>query len=372
MRPIDVMSYLRAAGWLTQSELGDKGVIVTKGEGLGEQELLVPMRRDLADFAIRMAEVLAGLERVESRSQEEILRDILTTSFDLIRVRSASTSAADGSIPIGTGVSLFEQARDMMLAAACSTVSPKAYWARRRPPKATGYLEGVRLGQTERGSYVLTIQSPVPPAFKNALFEDVDVPFERQVSETLVHSLVSVKDAARQFLISREFEPFRRAVDSGVSANLCDALVALASAAPETGIEISVTYSPNRPPAQGGSHVVTAFSPDLIPVIEEASRVFKQTEPAEEFSLIGFVERLDRAQGTPDGRIAIRGLVDEQPRRVIVDLPNVWYQQALQAHGENRPVFCVGELVKERRSYELINPRNFTMLGDERDSEWTR
>jgi len=361
MRPIDVLSYLRAAGWLSQGELGDKGVILTKVHNTHEQELLVPMRRDLADFAIRMAEVLAALENIEVRSQEEILRDIVTTSFDLIRVRSASASAADGSIPIGMGVSLFEQARDMMLSAACSTVSPRAYWARRRPPKAMGFLEGVRLGQTERGSYVLTIQSPVPPAFKDDLFEDT--PFERQVSETLVHSLFSVKDAARQSLMSQDFAPFRLAVDRGVSANLCDALVSLASATPETGIEVSVTYSPNRPPTQGESHIVTTFSQDLIPVIEEASRVFKQTEPEEEFSLFGFVEHLDRAQGMPDGRIAIRGLVDEQYRRVIVDLPNAWYQQALQAHGDNVPVFCERDLVKERRSYELRNPRNFTTLG---------
>jgi len=362
MRPIDVMSYLRTAGWSTQTEIGDKGVIVTKTHGAEEQELVVPMRRDLADFAIRMAEVLAVLENVELRSQEEILRDIITTSFDLIRVRSASASAADGSVPIGIGVSLFEQARDMVMAAACSTVAPKAYWARRRPAKATAYLEGVRLGQTERGSYVLTIQSPVPPLFKNDSFEDT--PFERQVSETLMQSLASVKEAARDALMTQDFEPFRRAINYGVSANLCDALVSLARATPENVLEISLTYSPNRPQPHGNSHIITTFSQDLIPMIEEASRVFKSIEPEEEFSLFGFVEHLDRSPGTPEGRIAIRGLVDEQLRRVVVNLPDHWYKQALQAHGENRPVFCIGELVKQSRSYELINPREFHSVVD--------
>lgn len=368
VRPIDAMTYLRATGWVAQERLGDKGAILMKAGEPSETALTVPLRSDLADFAVRISEMLSTLEGVEKRSQFEILTDITTTSFDLIRVRSTSTLAASGSIPIDLGVSLFEQAREMMLAAACSTVSPKAYWARRRPKQATTYLEGVRLGQTERGSYVLTVQSPIPPAFKGELFgED---PFERQVSRTLIGALNYTKDAAQQALTSEDFEPFRRGIERGVSANLCDALVSLARATPESAVEVSVTLSRNRPTENAQNHFTSTFQQDLIPVIEEASRVFKETEPEEEFMLFGFVERLDRAVGTPIGRIAIRGIVAERPRRIFVDLPEAWYHEAIRAHDENNPIFCVGDLVKEGRTFQLLNPREFMVArGNDQDTE---
>jgi hypothetical protein len=368
VRPIDAMTYLRSAGWVTQERLGDKGVILAKAGEPSESALTVPLRSDLADFAVRISEMLSILERIEGRSEFEILTDINATSFDLIRVRSASALAASGSIPIDLGVSLFEQAREMMLAAACSTVSPKAYWARRRPKQAITYLEGVRLGQTERGSYVLTVQSPIPPAFKGESFgED---PFERQVSQTLIGALSYTKDAAQQALTSEDFEPFRRGIEKGVSANLCDALVNLARATQESALEVSVTLSRNRPNETPHSHFSATFQQDLIPVIEEASRVFKETAPEEEFSLFGFVERLDRAVGTPTGRIAIRQLVAERPRKIVIDLPESWYHEAIRAHDENNPIFCVGELVREGRTFQLLNPREFMVVrGNDQDTE---
>ena len=362
IRPINVLAYLRAAGWENQTELGDRAVLMTKANSGGEEEVLVPIRREVADFALRMSEVLVTLERVENRSQEEILSDIVTTSFDLIRVRSTATSAADGSVPIALGVSLFEQARDMVLAAACAAVSPKAYWARRRPPKAVQYLESVRLGQTERGSYVLTVQSPVPPPLRNELSDDV--PFERKVSETLVDALAQIKIAAQQSLLTQDFEPFRRAIEQGVSANLCDAIVSLANATSESGLEVSVTYSRTRAPRNGDVHVIATFPPDMIPVIESASRIFKQIDPEEDFSLLGYVERLNRAIGTLSGRVVISSVVDGQPKRITVDLPDRWYEEAILAHKENRAVFCEGELVKEGRSYRLLSPRSFMTLPE--------
>lgn len=81
-------------------------------------------------------------------------------------------------------------------------------------------------------------------------------------------------------------------------------------------------------------------------MIESASRIFKQIEPEEDFSLLGYVERLNRAVGTPSGRVVISSVVDGQPKRITVDLPDRWYEEAILAHKENRAVFCEGELVK--------------------------
>ena len=48
-----------------------------------------------------------------------------------------------------------------------------------------------------------------------------------------------------------------------------------------------------------------------------------------------------------------------------VELEAKDYSSAIQAHKENIPVFCEGELVREGRSFILRHPRNFTLEPDE-------
>ncbi len=359
LRPVDLIAYLRASGWNREADIGNKASVWVKPDGPQPQDVVVPLRRDAADFALRIAEVLGKLEFVEQRSQEDIVKDLITTSADLVRIRSLSAGAADGTIPLDVGVAFVEHAREMILAAACATVAPSPYWPRRKPLRAAEFMENVRMGQTEQGSYVLTIHSPVPPALRaDALAES---PFERQVMQMLTRSLVSVREAAQLAVETGDLLPFRAAVHNGVSANLCDALVGLGRVSPNNGIEVSVSWSRSRP-NNGSPRSTTAISSDFIPVIQEASRLFKETEPRDDYELFGFVEKLERPVGVITGHVSVNALIDERPRRVLLELAEPEYEVALQAHKESRPITCVGDLRKEGRSFQLQNPRQFRLL----------
>ena len=187
----------------------------------------MPLQHETGDFALRVSEVLRTLEHVEQRSQLEILRDLRTSSSDLIRIRASASQTTTGSIPLDLGVRFVEEAREMMLAAACSAIDPRPYYATRKPVQANEYLSRVRMGQTERGSFVLTILSPVPPGLRppEPLDGVLPDPFERKVSQTLASGLLAARLAAQRAAVSGDVQPFREAVPRGVSANLCDALV---------------------------------------------------------------------------------------------------------------------------------------------------
>ena len=368
LRPGDLLAYVRSMGWRQAEELRGQAILFEKGEGERSEEVIVPLLSESGDYALRVGEILSALEANERRSQEEILRDILSSSSDLIRIRSASPAARDGSISMGAGVALFEQARDLLLAAASATVAPRAYWPRRRPAQATQYLDEVRLGQTERGSFVLTIQSPVPPVLRapGALFEED--PFGRKVVQTLVRAVRAVQEAAREAMATEDLASFRRAVPLGVSANLCDALVGLAASSASGSLDLSLTFAPTRPPISGQLHFSTNVSRDVVPVIGEAARLFKETSPEEEFSAIGFVERLDRLVGATQGQIVVRTLVDQTLRRVTLELGEDLYQQAVRAHANKLAVYLDGELVKEGRIYRVPAVQTFYVLDTETEA----
>ena len=95
-----------------------------------------------------------------------MLRDIQTTASDLIRVRAPSREAEDGTLPFEQAVTFVERSRDMLLAAACAAIDKRAFFAKRKPQQAIEYLGHVRMGQTEQGSFVLTILSAVSPELR--------------------------------------------------------------------------------------------------------------------------------------------------------------------------------------------------------------
>src|SRR5579871_5128196 len=96
--PIEVTAYRRSRGWRQTERLGDSGTVWTSTAPAGEEyEILVPLNREVRDYVPRMAEVLQTLETSESRPQPEILRDITTTTADVVRVRLQRGAVEDGT-----------------------------------------------------------------------------------------------------------------------------------------------------------------------------------------------------------------------------------------------------------------------------------
>lgn len=161
--------------------------IWTKSAGkAGAYEIVLLLDPTLNEYARRMAEVVQTLEVAEARSLLDILHDIVATSADIVRIRLQHSLIESGAIPLEYGMKMIEQGRELLLAAACAAVQRRAYFGARKPQEAVDYLRGLRMGQTEQGSFVLRIQSPVTPLFQRPLTpedgEEEEPPFDRRVT----------------------------------------------------------------------------------------------------------------------------------------------------------------------------------------------
>jgi hypothetical protein len=371
--PTELTSYLKASGWTLQADVEARGSVWIKdslGEG-EEADILVPATRAFKDYALRIAELMHTLAQTENRSELHIFRDIKTSTSDLLRLRASSRDTDDGTLPLEEAVRFIEKSRDMMLAAACSAVAKRAVYARRKPDLAMNYLRHARMGQTEQGSFILTILSPVAPELKavqgSFLPSEPAPPYERQVTLVLMDALGRLHAAAKAAALKSDMAPFREGVPSGISANLCDAVVGLSSISSGAPLDIKMTWASSRP-----SHRVVPdrviFDRDLIPVIEEAARQFRETEPLEDLELVGVVTRLDRGPTASEGEVIVSGPVEGQMLGVVIALDPNAYSLAIQAHQKRLPVICTGDLLKEGRSYRLTSPRHFRILNVEQDS----
>lgn len=369
LNPLSVVGYLRARGWERYSETAGKFSVWVNQE-FADAEIVVPLKRSASDYVSLFAAVLAELEGAEGRSQLDIIRDLLNSGFDLIRFTARSVSTSAGSIRIDEGIRLFEQAREIVLSAACATVRPRAVFHARKPQQANEYLQNARFGQTEHGSFVMTILSPVAPQLNSVSDTELfpEEPFERRVVRTVARSVALAVSAAEQAAIQGNFEPFQNAVPGGVSANLCEAIAGLHQISEPTEITVSVAWAQNRPlPNDAPTRVVV--TKDVVPAIVEAARIFRSRDTLEDYLVQGPVVKLERSDGAADGKVTIFAPVEDAPRKVVVTLSPAQYDIATQAHREFRPVRVVGKVRREGRSYQLYEPTGFAAAVDEDEDE---
>jgi hypothetical protein len=369
LKPLEMAAYLRAKGWRQEAEFEGKGSLWLLQTDGAEFDVTLPARRELGDYVLRMAEVLRTVAEAEDRSQVDVMRDVQTTTADLVRVRAPSRNAENGTLSLDQAVEFVERSRDLMLAAACAAIDKRPVFAKRKAQQAMDYLRHVRMGQTERGSYVLAILSPVAPELRPVLQQSLllvepEEPYERAVTRTLMVGLKALNEAASQAAAQGDMTPFHKAVSRGVSANLCDSVVGLAAVSAGEGLDVQVSWSRTRPIDEATPARVMLDS-DSIPLIEEAARQFRETASTEDFEIEGMVTRLDRSPAATEGDVTITGYVEGQMRRVSLRLEEATYRQAIQAHEERRPVRCTGELVREGHGYRLQNPRHFKVLPGE-------
>lgn len=367
IRPVDAAFYLRAGGWTPQEPQTGRGSLWVRTVDNQEFEALLPMDQELRDYALRIGDLLGVLAVAEKRSQSQVYSDLLTITSDVTRIRISDPELTDGTLLIEEHAQIAQKARDLVMAAACAATERRAVWHTKKPSQATDHVRRVRIGQSERGSYIVTVISRITPLLHTLgekLFE-TEQPYERQVTQTLAESLLALDQAAGRAALTQQMASFDEAIAQGVNANLCDAVVGLWGGDEiQRSLEFSFSWSPARPVAAEAVRRV-AFSSDRIPVIREAARLMREKAPLTDFELRGPVVKLDRPDGAPTGKVTIARYTDDGPRRVTLELGDPLYHAAVDAHDQRRTLRALGTLVKDGRSFVLQDPRDVYSEADD-------
>jgi hypothetical protein len=334
--------------------------------------LFVPLTSAPADYEDRLRELVFGLAAAEARDVDEVVVNLRYATADLIRISLVSPRVGLGELPIEDGRKLFDGARDLMLYAACAAVKPRTSFGTNPPAAAKDYMEGVRLGQTERGSYVVTVISNVAPPEQQSLMRDeqvqMDTPFERRVTSRLMESLNATRTAATRVIDEHAnvAETFEDAVEQGVSAQLCGAIYKMAEEQVGANVEVRMNWAASRPLQATRVPPKVDFPPAVLPVLSEAYGALRQHGPFDDVVVEGFVTRLNRGKDEEAiGSVVIDGYARGESRKVHVELPESEYHIAVRAHDTRYPVRVLGTLAKRGRFWVLSDPGQLRFEGAE-------
>lgn len=347
--PSALAAYANVAGWEFSETFGDHSNVYTHIE---EPEIVVPRTQRIADYTTVVSQLIDIFAAAAKVSPLSLYRDISIADRDVIRVRASES--LDGHISTNAGVSLVQGSRDMILAAACSVLNPRAVYRAGANRDASAFVDRTRLGQTEEGSFVVTLLGPeVPPILEPSLGPDWAAPsgdpIERRITKRIAQAVTAAHEATER-ASGGDRAAFENAVANGVSANLCEALIMIID--PFAELDVSVTWALTRPL----DRQVTRFAQSDIPVLREASRAFRQREPRFDERIFGFVQRLKRDHDELDGTITLRASIDDNVRSVIAVLSQSDYQTAIKAHEERAMVIATGDLEQTGQRWRLLNP----------------
>ena len=364
--PAALAAYARGEGWRKVEAYGMHADVYV---GDGKPEIILPRTDRLADYASVVSRLIGVFSDVNERDELPTYRDLVGADRDVVRVRAIGADD-EGSITLDAGVELVCQAREMLLAAACATrPTPQSVYRAGANKEASEYMKHVRLGQTEHGSFVVTLMAPVPPMLQPLLDETwasfKDEPMERQVTRRLVEALEASRNAVELAHSGDGMSAFENAIRKGVSANMCEAVAKLIEQS--DGLEISVHWARTRPTPEARRKI--DFSDSDAAVLKEAARAFRAKQPRPGVILFGSVHTLKRDQHDIEGLVTFKAEVDNKVQSVNAVLDENNYSVAVRAHEARNPVVVTGDLERVKQRWRLINTSIRELAADDAEDD---
>lgn len=352
----DLRDYLAARRWTAvPSRLAHAAIY--RSPGAGEVEVQIPLDTDLADYADAIALAAHRVAQFEARPLDQILRDLLQPRCDTVRYALRGTATQTGTIGLTAGLALVAGAVKSLYASACSVQRPRRFHPRMTLADAESYVRACRLGQTEIGSYVLTVDAPLD---LHAQLDPTDVPFGRRATTYLFAATAHLAQSIRRG------EPDRVLDDAAgplVSANLCESLVEMMPPDESADLRLTGAWSPLLPaPAVP---LAVHFDRTMFEAVEQLAQ---QLRPAHGTAPAQFVGKVVELSGAPnpagqlEGDVVLQVQADDQLLKVRVTLGPDDYRKAGAAHLGQHYVSVHGQLHRGRRTHTLKNPSGFDVL----------
>lgn len=351
INPSAFARYLRCTGWNPFETKKERVRVFQREDGRGSFQVVLPFDKSLSDFQEATYRAVETLAEAEGRSLEQVFLYLLNPSADVLKIRIEKRGIEAGSILFNDTMRIYENARDLVGAATLDVLHPRRYHRGRMDKTVMNFLADCRFGQTEIGSYVISVICPFAELDERgdyrqlSIFSDEDrcaVSLTRQITNKVMASIASIKrhidDGEMGKLVSD---------DTGtISANFYEALTGLSLEEDDVRVDFMAEWSP----VVGKTSAVEDrlfLTHDYCQPIKEAIGKLKG-EPLGSTEIIGRIKKLE---SSPDINMRTTGKItvvyldeNSRPKTVSAVLSRNDYNQAMQAHEGGRYVELIGRV----------------------------
>lgn len=332
-----VTSFLGLNGWKKTSQI--RGVFqIWHSEEFPNSEVTLPLDEDHKRYSLLLDDALEEISECLMIPIDILSEQISPQNFDTISVRAIGDDVKHGSIPFDDGIKLLLSSHKLL-----KQCSSKIKKFKNKTKHLNNYLNHIGMGQTQIGSYVVSIHSPlyrVTTADEPDLF-DSDVSLGRIINKSFyskifeVSSLFSKK--AKSELITQ------RLLEIGINKKDCDALIDIMGHQSHRDIEINVNWSPKESIEERYNKSINLYARDVQSIVDYRE-VLKEKKVENNIQLSGEIADLHRGYDDELGKAKLKAKYQEKDISISFSVSDEQYPLVANAHVNKRIVTITGEL----------------------------
>ena len=354
INPFVFNKYLKATGWaVLNSKRTDIKILQKKTDKL--YQITIPLDTDLADYKEFMLYAIQTLAGYEKRTLDEMFLYLLNPNSDILKIRIEKNGVEAGSIFLDDAIKVYENAKKLLGAAAQDVIKPAQYHQGRMDATVTEFLNRCRFGQTQVGSYIVSVICPMGQTdgkgnfWQIELFDDVslaDDSFTRKVTKKVMTGITAVKTQ----IDNDQFSVIPSNENELISVNFYEALAGMNLDNEGTKVEIASEWAPTFPVDQKTPQRILLnynyYKPLSSIIAKMKENVTRKTQ------IVGKVKKLEavpEVEKRSAGKITLVYIDDNgKVRSATTSLDKNDYDKAIEAHTNGWYVEIVGEMTGRR------------------------
>lgn len=358
INPLAFAKYLKDTGWSLFPSKKTYVKIYQYDKQDDFYQVVIPMEKRLSDYREAMYKAITTVAEVENKAVEQVMLYLLNPNTDILKIRLERKDMEAGSILFDDAIRMYENAKKLLAAAALDILHPRKYHQGRTDDAVSQFLSECRFGQTEIGSYVVSVVCPFAEldekdGYKQlSIFSDEEqcaASLTRQITSRIMENICLIKmhidEGNLDDLLSKTEE-------SVISANFYEALAGLNLDADGANVEFIAEWSPVVKNKRGVQSRVL-LTHDYYQPIEIVAEKLKEKKKTST-KILG---RINKLESSPDvekrkeGRITVVYLDDNDKKRITtVQLEKSDYDKAIEAHEKGLYVEISGNLTRSKRA----------------------
>lgn len=353
LNPLVVCKYLEDMGWRKFPFKRDDVNIYQFYSGQLYQ-VRIPMDRNMNDYRESMFAAINTISEVENRSVERVMLYLLNPSTDILKLRLEKPEQVPGNITFDDAIRFYENAKKLIAATALDVINAKKVHCGRIDERVQQFLNQCRFGQTEIGSYIVSVVCPFAELSNEGGYKQLSIFSEeeecansltRKVTNKLMDNIVLIKENVDQGNLEYLASP-----NCNISVNFFEALNGLNLEHSNTTLEFIAEWSPVVKINRTENSCVRVTNDYYQPIEHVVNCIREVTN--KQAKIIGKIRQLKAAPSVDKrekGTIIVVYLNEEsKAKSVSVTLSKEDYDEAVLAHKLGKTVKVVGNLEEIR------------------------
>ncbi len=331
-----VCQYLSLKGWHEISTLFEGKVrqFLAPNE---EYAILIPMTKDFSDYYHVMHDSLLTVATFDNKTLNALFNVLINPSSDILKWRIADDNTSLGAISFNTMLDNIDNIKNILATTCIDIMSPSQYHKKVMVTDVQNQIASYKFGQTEIGSYILNLVSPLG-FYQYQLFDPnvEELPINRRINMRMLKNINDIQ----QSVLDNSSQLDENVASGNISVNFLNALTKIYDDNKDSDISISAAWDVNIPTIIENPVSSLTLCPRCIEKVAQTAEKYTPTQ--EQNVQKTYYGKITNISGAPevDSReklvITLASIGDENQKVTVkVELDNSIYSHIVTDAFEN-------------------------------------